>query len=311
MSSTFVANTTRKRVSFGATGNSTTPQTSPSSSFLSEESENRLIVFGLGEAMTAPGLCDALLLTPACPAGDVEVVRFFVGRDGSRNAILVASPNICAFFAARGYITVERLQVRIRPFVFIGRCNNCFGIGHLAGSCSSDPTCGRCGGRHSAFSCSLKPACLNCRGDPTHRTDSSSCPTFLAYKAARLDASRISLSPPRQSVMSTSSPHKSARTPFGSPATLPSNASRSPASVLPPLPRSPIPCSSVPLPPAPAPYRPPFDVLRDNGSHHNQSTHSLEQSVNTSHDTSGSSYTFYEDDPYHVANSYTHPSEAW
>ncbi|KAG8170356.1 hypothetical protein JTE90_021013 [Oedothorax gibbosus] len=148
----------------------------------------RVIVFGLSELSSASSICDALLGLPSCPPGPLDVVRFFYGRDGSRNCILSADSLICDFLDGFPRISIDHLRVRVRRFIFIGRCFNCHHLDHLAKDCSLPPACGICGGTHRSSGCCAPPHCLLCPSNNAHRSDSPTCPTLLAYKKSKLAA---------------------------------------------------------------------------------------------------------------------------
>ncbi|KAG8156115.1 hypothetical protein JTE90_012980, partial [Oedothorax gibbosus] len=148
----------------------------------------RVIVFGLSELSSASSICDALLGLPSCPPGPLDVVRFFYGRDGSRNCILSADSLICDFLDGFPRISIDHLRVRVRRFIFIGRCFNCHHLDHLAKDCSLPPACGICGGTHRSSGCCDPPRCLLCPSNNAHRSDSPTCPTLLAYKKSKLAA---------------------------------------------------------------------------------------------------------------------------
>ena len=188
LSSTFRVDRPRKRVSFGTTLSSTPAAPRRSSSSSSDGSEGRLILFGLPDSAFASSICRALGAAPSCPDGYIEVVKFFVGRDGSRNCIVAADRLVCAFFEDLARITIDFQRVKIRRFVFIGRCYNCHEYDHVSRRCSRPLACGNCGGSHSSDACSASPSCAHCVSARDHRTDSRSCPTFLQYKRSKLEA---------------------------------------------------------------------------------------------------------------------------
>ncbi|KAG8172558.1 hypothetical protein JTE90_010651 [Oedothorax gibbosus] len=177
-----------KRVSFGSDVVIHEPPSPPGPPPPVHSARQRVIVFGLSELSSASSICDALLGLPSCPPGPLDVVRFFYGRDGSRNCILSADSLICDFLDGFPRISIDHLRVRVRRFIFIGRCFNCHHLDHLAKDCSLPPACGICGGTHRSSGCCDPPRCLLCPSNNAHRSDSPTCPTLLAYKKSKLAA---------------------------------------------------------------------------------------------------------------------------
>ncbi|KAG8169251.1 hypothetical protein JTE90_009997 [Oedothorax gibbosus] len=208
----------------------------------------RVIVFGLSELSSASSICDALLGLPSCPPGPLDVVRFFYGRDGSRNCILSADSLICDFLDGFPRISIDHLRVRVRRFIFIGRCFNCHHLDHLAKDCSLPPACGICGGTHRSSGCCDPPRCLLCPSNNAHRSDSPTCPTLLAYKKSKLAAHVRSTSlrqgPPSPPVRRPVSPSAPAAGPVD------------PLPLTPGVPDQPIDLSSRSAPTGPDPPRP-------------------------------------------------------
>lgn len=73
-------------------------------------------------------------------------------------------------------VKVGLVRHPVRPFVPRPlQCKNCFKLGHVAGTCTSQTKCSRCGADHTNEQCTGSPVqCANCSG--AHEATSKECP---------------------------------------------------------------------------------------------------------------------------------------
>lgn len=147
---------------------------------------HKMIIFGVPAEIEEQMLIEDIKSIPGIENRDIEVVRNFSTRAGTKNWIIGVDKNTRLILWEKSRICIDLVRVKIDDYADIKRCYKCQGFGHFAQSCRGELTCGNCAEPHSTIECkSDVVSCPNCNG--YHKASYSKCPMFLEFKRKALD----------------------------------------------------------------------------------------------------------------------------